>query len=165
MRYKVGWLIRLWSYTCSSKNEQMPSPELNPVFQGKLLRDPFPNCSYIAQKETKKGRERKKGNRKREMCFIIIWSSTFCQPRVFACFPNVGSTGKRRTCWVSSVSLLLLEQMVSHLRLRTIPGGRVHQDLLSSYRAAQTLPGQWAMLPGRAHAQVSTGGFLPHHGF
>lgn len=37
--------------------------------------------------------------------------------------------------------------------------------LLSPYTAAQTLPGQWAMLPGRTHAQVSTGGFLPHHRF
>lgn len=45
------WLIQLWSYTCSSKNGQMPSPELNPVFQGKHFRDSFLNCSY---KETKK---------------------------------------------------------------------------------------------------------------
>lgn len=110
----------------------------------------------------KKSRERRRKERKKFISYTKI--QHILPAKSLGLLPKCGVHGEEKD--------VLGPQWLPPLRANGLTsevpnyfGGRVHQDLLSSYRAAQTLPGQWAMLPGRAHAQVSTGGFLPHHGF
>lgn len=148
MKYKMVWLIQLWSHTCFSPNRQMPTSEVNPVFQGKQLRDLFPNFSYIQEKWLHNNT-------------ILPHSAVDSLHASWIWGPG----GK--CCWHP------LHRAASSQRLKCPHAGGPRESwvtqsikiLLSPYTAAQTLPGQWAMLPGRTHAQVSTGGFLPHHRF